>query len=277
MLFVPIFQTRKTKQQKTIFAFGVTMSLAEWIIDGTCLVFFRILFGPLPSWICQVRLFITLTAGFFNIFVMNDLFFVSYLYICVWKTVGRINEEFVQHLATVMNLSMAFLMSFVLIYSGQGLSIYDYKICRISIDDKDDVVCSVFGDETHLFQLIFMSSGLICICLLVRILIQIYQENKNNYAGQTIPMGSLEIVKIARVHMIVLIITAIPNTIAFKWRTDNIGSDDITYKTVLLIAFFATPIAKSFIFPILSIFSRDSLSSKFKKLFRKQDMVHPVQ
>ena len=33
----PIFKSRKTKQQKTMFVTGVTMGLAEWIIDDTCL------------------------------------------------------------------------------------------------------------------------------------------------------------------------------------------------------------------------------------------------
>ena len=35
----PLFKFRKTKQQKTMFAIGVTMGLAEWIIDDTWLVF----------------------------------------------------------------------------------------------------------------------------------------------------------------------------------------------------------------------------------------------
>ena len=34
----PLFKSRKTKQQKTTFATGVTMGLAEWIIDDNCLV-----------------------------------------------------------------------------------------------------------------------------------------------------------------------------------------------------------------------------------------------
>ena len=34
----PLFKSRKTKQQKTMFATGVTMGLAYWIIDDTCLV-----------------------------------------------------------------------------------------------------------------------------------------------------------------------------------------------------------------------------------------------
>ena len=34
----PLFKSRKTKQQKTMFATSVTMGLAEWIIDATCLV-----------------------------------------------------------------------------------------------------------------------------------------------------------------------------------------------------------------------------------------------
>ena len=34
-----LFKSRKTKQQKTMFATGVTVGLAEWIIDDTCLVF----------------------------------------------------------------------------------------------------------------------------------------------------------------------------------------------------------------------------------------------
>ena len=36
----PLFKSRKTKQQKTMFATGVTLGLAEWIIDDTCLVSF---------------------------------------------------------------------------------------------------------------------------------------------------------------------------------------------------------------------------------------------
>ena len=32
------FKSRKTKQQKTMFATGATMGLAEWIIDDTYLV-----------------------------------------------------------------------------------------------------------------------------------------------------------------------------------------------------------------------------------------------
>ena len=34
----PLFKSRKTKQQKTMFATGVTMGLAEWIINDTCLL-----------------------------------------------------------------------------------------------------------------------------------------------------------------------------------------------------------------------------------------------
>ena len=33
-----LFKSSKTKQQKTMFATGVTVGLAEWIIDDTCLV-----------------------------------------------------------------------------------------------------------------------------------------------------------------------------------------------------------------------------------------------
>ena len=33
-----VFKSRKTKQQKTLFATCMTMGLAEWIIDDTCLV-----------------------------------------------------------------------------------------------------------------------------------------------------------------------------------------------------------------------------------------------
>ena len=34
----PLFKCRKTKQQKTMFTTGVTIGVAEWIIDDTCLV-----------------------------------------------------------------------------------------------------------------------------------------------------------------------------------------------------------------------------------------------
>ena len=37
-----LFKSRKTKQQKTMFTTGLTMGLAEWIIDDTCLVWFHL-------------------------------------------------------------------------------------------------------------------------------------------------------------------------------------------------------------------------------------------
>ena len=36
----PHFKSRETKQQKTMLATGVTMGLAEWIIDDSCLSLF---------------------------------------------------------------------------------------------------------------------------------------------------------------------------------------------------------------------------------------------
>ena len=41
-LFSHMLSVRTTKQQKTIFATGVTTGLAGWIIDDTCLVRFTI-------------------------------------------------------------------------------------------------------------------------------------------------------------------------------------------------------------------------------------------
>ena len=53
----PLFKSRKTKQQKTMFATGVTMGLAEWIIDYTCLVssYFYDLYSTIIS--CLVIIF----------------------------------------------------------------------------------------------------------------------------------------------------------------------------------------------------------------------------
>ena len=48
-----LFKSSKTKQQKTMFATGVTVGLAEWIIDDNCLVFFFLLLLFLPIF-CQV-------------------------------------------------------------------------------------------------------------------------------------------------------------------------------------------------------------------------------
>ena len=39
-------QSSKTKQQKTMFATGVTVGLDEWIIDDTCLVLLIFIFNP---------------------------------------------------------------------------------------------------------------------------------------------------------------------------------------------------------------------------------------
>ena len=44
-----LFKSRKTKQQKTMFATSLTMGLAEWIIDDTCLVSYYVFLRNLTS------------------------------------------------------------------------------------------------------------------------------------------------------------------------------------------------------------------------------------
>ena len=64
----PSVNSRKTKQQKTMFATGVTMGLAEWIIDDTCLV--PVFIGPSKIWHAVVRTYIIDKAVFGTDFLL---------------------------------------------------------------------------------------------------------------------------------------------------------------------------------------------------------------
>ena len=74
----PLFRSSKTKQQKTMVATGVTMGLAEWIIDDTCLVVF--ILGISQSNNSSIELLTIKTNNFFILYIYG-LEISSHIYI----------------------------------------------------------------------------------------------------------------------------------------------------------------------------------------------------
>ena len=89
----PLFKSRKTKQQKTIIATGVTMGLAEWIIDDTCF-----LDGCSDSNIVITTALTGLPSGSIiqNIYEMRSYVAKSFRYNSVWVCVCLTRYNWVQ-------------------------------------------------------------------------------------------------------------------------------------------------------------------------------------
>ena len=97
----PLFKSRKTKLQKTMFTTGVTMGLAEWIIDDTCLV--KIVF------ICHI----TITTAY-------------------WPTRPRTNRWLL--LSRMMSLRMFTKVNYTaMLWTGPGRSLKKFIICYVML------------------------------------------------------------------------------------------------------------------------------------------------
>lgn len=52
-------------------------------------------FGPLPVIVCRSGNFLILIFAYMTVLLMNEIVFVRYLYVCVFKCVGVLNEDLI--------------------------------------------------------------------------------------------------------------------------------------------------------------------------------------
>ena len=211
---------------------------------------------------------------------MDELFLLSYLYVCVWKTVGRINEEFLHYMLIAINLALSLYMSSAVMHSEQHLSLQQYQFC-VSINHNDTDPHPLSESKFNLINIMMSVSAMFCTLLLCLIWLDIHRSSNQVevlHANVQTTGDSLEILRISQISFGLTIIHAIPS-ILMPYLDDalnaNCHHESLIQQGITVTSFFGMFVL-SFIFPLLSIYSRKSLKEKFTRIC-KQIMEKPYE
>ena len=230
-------------------------------------------------------MFLFFVHAFYQILLADELAIMSYLYVCVWKTVGRINEDFLQLALLILNPVFTVYMSSIMVHSKVYTMWDQYRFCH-GLDDSG--TCRIFASHLNPGNVFFYTSAVFCFLLVCRIClnvrrqnIQIAAQNPNAATGNEIPLGNLEILKISKIILLVTMINLIPNIIfpIFKLYLISYSDYEFIIRQFRIAEVIVPMFTLSFLYPILSIYSRESLVKKFtklcKELFRNQ-RIHDI-
>ena len=90
---------------------------------------FRIVLGPLPMSICQLQQFIQFNCTFQVMLCIDEISVLRYLYICVFKTVGKLNDNFFHFYFGVANTAVSLFLSASLTFI-EPVDAALYSLCR---------------------------------------------------------------------------------------------------------------------------------------------------
>ncbi|TRY79488.1 hypothetical protein TCAL_16022 [Tigriopus californicus] len=88
----------------------------------------RALFGPLPNLLCMTTVFFNIFLTIVSLLTFNEIMVLRYLYICVWKNVGKLNDAFFSAFLTVANMFLASFFALVTMLS-QDVQVFLYGVC----------------------------------------------------------------------------------------------------------------------------------------------------
>ena len=238
----------------------------------------RLLLGPLPLWLCEIRLFLLLAYACYQILLTDEIFLFSYLYICVWKTVGSINEDFVQKVLVIVNPTISLYFSGMIIHRGSYGNFHHYQFCTGINASGEPCVCQVSSKRNHSLNILMLLSILFCSLMLCciwrrvrRRTNQVMTLNQNSAVTEQFQNETLDILKIAKIRLLVTVLNYMTNLI-MPLLTRRHGLEnlpEILTKQLRIMSSILPLIYMSVLFPLLSIYCRESLKKKFKKLLQR--------
>ena len=212
---------------------------------------------------------------------MDEIFIISYLYICVWKTIGRINEDFILHVLMAINIFFGFYMATVLMLSEHHMSFDKYRFCS---GNNSISSIYIFSSGLPFIWIALLVSAVLCtlifarICFVVkRATIQLVASNPTVHQIQGSLYYSFDILRMAQVRIFVAFAALIPNaTVALISKADLKNETySIQIQVARIISSYSIPIMMSFVSPMLLIYYRQPFRSKFLRLF-KRGSVQPL-
>ncbi|TRY79776.1 hypothetical protein TCAL_16099 [Tigriopus californicus] len=90
----------------------------------------RALLGPLPNLLCMTTVFFNIFLTIVSLLTFNEIMVLRYLYICVWKNVGKLNDDFFSAFLIVANLFLGSFFALVTMMS-QDVQVFLYGVCIV--------------------------------------------------------------------------------------------------------------------------------------------------
>ena len=229
--------------------------------------------------VCSIKLLVSTAIGFTQILIMNEMFIVSYLYICVWKTIGRINEDFVHVVLMIINLFFGIYLAIFLMIGQHHISFDKFKFCNgnnMNANSSNNVL----GSGLPFMWIALIVSACLCTILFTRTWIvvrrsniQLVVSNPTIHQIQGSLSYSYDILKMTEYRLFVVAGVLLPNVIvAIIGKAGLTDRNSIATQISRLFSAFSISIMRSFISPIFLIIYRHSFRVKFIKIFKKSSI-----
>ena len=127
----------------------------------------RICLGPLSEWICQIKSWMAVSIAFYGVITCSEMIIFSYFYICVWKTVSKINEDFMERFLVLLNVAFSTYISLLFVYSKQYLFTPNYQDC-VSMAMKEVFQYDKILPHFKILEMVMYPAGLISLIIQVR-------------------------------------------------------------------------------------------------------------
>ncbi|XP_059085470.1 uncharacterized protein LOC131882360 [Tigriopus californicus] len=230
----------------------------------------RVLFGPLPDLLCMTSIFSNMFISIVALLAFNEIMVLRYLYICVWKHVGKLNDEFFSVFLTLANVGLAGLFS-LMAMASQNYYVFHYGVCKGEDPTIFVTKFSPFPTTLRMPVILCISTGFVhCVLYtkIVKVKVKIMSPSPTTSLplDRTLPMwwaneitnssGHHQIIKEVgqNVLMVLLILASLlPGLIARQLNPKQDLYQKTSIRLLIISPSFVVPLVHSLIFPMTYI------------------------
>ncbi|XP_059085631.1 uncharacterized protein LOC131882493 [Tigriopus californicus] len=229
----------------------------------------RALLGPLPNLLCMTTVFFNIFLTIVSLLTFNEIMVLRYLYICVWKNVGKLNDDFFSAFLIVANLFLGSFFALVTMMS-QDVQVFLYGVCIGEDPSLFVTTDSPFPVTPRLTVLLALLTGALHCTLYVPIIREKSKRTdpmtSNQNGGQAIPIWAKlnlnvnrhqEIIKEMgeNVSMVLLVVcTFLPGLVLRSFSPKSDLFHETKTQLFIFSSIFVTPLVHTLICPMIYLF-----------------------
>ena len=247
----------KNGRQKTLITTLTAFLAVEKLLNrliGANMKLFSIFYGKLaPSW-CHIIGGLNAFYVLFTCLTLNEIVALRYLYICKWKNVGLLLDDFFSTFLPVVNLYLSALFSVASrVMKNDGMSELDKLWCHI-VEDEEETVS--FSPRIALFT-VFIHLFLFSL---------IYKQKRRIEIAENAAKSEAKVELITNIAVLLgIMLLALP---VFVVKRIEVGSFGSNFASLLPEAFLK--IGDSIFLPLVYISKCKSIQQALKRKFRRR-------
>lgn len=241
------------------------LSFVVLVTNGynTGLHLIAIISGPLPDWICYSMGLGSMIFSIASAVTLNEILLLKYLYICIWKHVRFVHDDFFGTFLPTLN---AFISVYFSLLASEGWTLgpfYDYFSCpNLTSQASEDsklviIIIGVFSSSFHLISYVM-----------------IYRQKRfleiSEHNGNQISMAKLELIQNFSMYAFVSVLSLFPVVVRYL-----VKSEFSLWTQIVPLVY--VPLLITVVMPMLYIAKNPNLRKAVKTEFRETFHLDHIQ